>query len=725
MAETGDRVVVLGATGFLGAYSCLALRDAGYDVVAVGRRQSDGGFFAGNGMSYVGGFSVERRESFDALPTDIVAVVNLAGSMPARADFPQTAYVDSIITGTINLCEWLRARSECRRIVFNTTPSDVWREFRVGVSVDDDAARSYPATGGDHDVYAVAKIAATDILDHYRLSSGLQPIVFRHMNVYGFHPSASYFVDGEERMSPWRILMRRAIAGEEIGIYGDGSRRLELLSVYDFASAVVCAVKAGPQVHGMFNLAGVRPYTLEEEIRTIVDVFGSGNAVRPEPDRPSRMETVLARDKAKRELGWEPTLDWLHTCRRIRDEFALNRFSRLWGEASPQDVKRRTLAVVGAGYLQLPLVRRAKEMGLRVVCFAWPDGAVCADECDAFYPISIVDKERILDVCAKERVDGVTSIASDVAVPTMAYVAGKLGLVGNSVESAERSTNKYLMRLALRDAGVPCPRFSVVGEGEDVSASVAGMPFPLVVKPTDRSGSMGVARVDDEGSLREAVAKAIGDSFCRRAIVEECVTDMREVSVEGISWEGRYQLLQITDKVTTGAPHYVELAHHQPARLPDALRAKILEIVENGVRALGIRYGATHAELMITPDSRVYVTEIGARMGGDFIGSDLVRLSTGYDFLGGVVKCALGDFDGVRFGSHAECSGVWFYAPETRWVRDVIVDRDRYPNVVSAELQRDDVVALSRSADRSGYFIYAGQTRMEASGQGGRGRCDD
>ena len=102
-----------------------------------------------------------------------------------------------------------------------------------------------------------------------------------------------------------------------------------------------------------------------------------------------------------------------------------------------------------------------------------------------------------------------------------------------------------------------------------------------------------------------------------------------------------------------------------------------------------------------------------------------MRLSTGYDFLEGVIKCALGDFDGVSFDGRSECSGVWFYAPETRWVRDVIVNRHMYPNVVSAELQSDEVVALSRSADRSGYFIYAGRTRMDAIGQGGKGGYDD
>lgn len=722
MMRGENKVVVLGATGFLGAYSCLALKRAGYEVVAVGHRMSDGGFFADHGIAYVGGFAIERRDCFDLLPTDASAVVNLAGSMPARADFAQTDYIASIVTGTINLCEWLRAKTSCRRVVFNTTPSDVWYAFKVGAVVDDDASRRYPATGGDHDVYAISKMAAIDILDHYRIAGGIQSIVFRHMNVYGFHPSARYYVDGEERMSPWRILMRRAIAGSPIEVYGDGSRKLELLSVYDFASAVVCAVGADPAVSGMFNLAGVRPYSLEEEIRTIVDVFGVGNEVIPAPEKPSRMETVLDRGKAKRELGWEPQLDWRESCLKFREEFSVNRFAKLWGEVSPEDVKRKTLAVIGASYLQLPLVRHAKEMGLRVICFAWPEGAVCAESCDTFYPISIVDRESILDVCRRERIDGVTSIASDVAVPTMAYIAEKMGLPGNSVESADKSTNKYLMRLALSASGAPCPKFKVVDQSVAGTFQVEDMNYPLIVKPTDRSGSMGVTRVEEEQSLRSAVGDAIAASFCGKAIVEECITDMREISVEGISWEGEYNFLQVTDKITTGAPHYVELAHHQPAQVPEDLKERIIDVVKKGVKALGIRYGATHAELMLTPDGRIYITEIGARMGGDFIGSDLVMLSTGYDFLEGVIRCALGEFTGIRHAKHARCSGVWFYAPETKWVRHVIDEAagtGKPSEIVRSELQRDCLQELAKSADRSGYFIYAGERRIVDSRQVG------
>lgn len=372
----------------------------------------------------------------------------------------------------------------------------------------------------------------------------------------------------------------------------------------------------------------------------------------------------------------------------------------------------KTLAVVGAGYLQLPIVKRAKEMGVRTICFAWPEGAVCKDVADVFYPISIVDKQEILDVCRRECIDGITTIASDVAVPTVAYVAERMGLIGNTDESALKCTNKYLMRCALKAGDVSCPRFALVRKCDEIAEAVKGFRYPLIAKPVDRSGSMGVLRVEDFVELSGAVEQALKCSFCKAVVVEECITDMREVSVEGMSWRGGYTLLQITDKVTTGQPHYVELGHHQPAKLPHDIKERIVSEVKKSIAALDINYGASHSELMIAQDGRVYVTEVGARMGGDFIGSDLVKLSTGYDFLEGVILCALGEFQGVSFGDHRPCSGVWFYAPETKWVGKVIRE-GRDSRVVSAELQRDDVVDLTRSADRSGYFIYSSNARWE------------
>ena len=204
-------------------------------------------------------------------------------------------------------------------------------------------------------------------------------------------------------------------------------------------------------------------------------------------------------------------------------------------------------------------------------------------------------------------------------------------------------------------------------------------------------------------------------------MVEELIPDAREISVEGISWKGEHYVLAVTDKVTTGAPHYVELGHYQPSDLPQSLQQEAIRQVKLGVQALHIEYGASHPELMITPSGRVYVTEIGGRMGGDFIGTDLVPLSTGYDFLRGVIEVSLGVFSPPK-KTIAKTSGVWFYSSQTPEVRKYIEQSlscpKSYPEIVRSELQDSNPKPLHRSADRAGYFIYQSDHRMVCAVQG-------
>ena len=93
---------------------------------------------------------------------------------------------------------------------------------------------------------------------------------------------------------------------------------------------------------------------------------------------------------------------------------------------------KKKIAIIGASYLQLPAVLKAKALGYEVHCFAWEEGAVCKSRADFFYPISIIEKEKILDVCKQLHIDGITTIASDVAVLAVTYVASKMGLIGES-----------------------------------------------------------------------------------------------------------------------------------------------------------------------------------------------------------------------------------------------------------------------------------------------------
>lgn len=367
------------------------------------------------------------------------------------------------------------------------------------------------------------------------------------------------------------------------------------------------------------------------------------------------------------------------------------------------------LAIIGASYLQLPLVQCAKEMGIKTICFAWAEGAVCKDVADMFYPISIVEKEQILDICKQERIGGICTIASDVAAPTVAYVAEQMGLVGNSYEASLKANNKGLMRQAFTDAGVPCPKYlRLVGDWK-LEIGDLEMKLPLIVKPSDRSGSLGVVKVEREEDLLPAIKAAQEFSFKHEAIVEQFI-EGREISVEFISYNGVHYPLQITDKVTTEAPHFVEIAHHQPADLPKAQYDEIYDLTKRALTALGVTNGASHSEYRITKDGKIYVMEIGARMGGDFIGSDLVQLSTGYDFLRGVIEVALGMFNPPQLTEH-NYSGVYFLSEATAHLKPII-EQHALQEIVQAEITDPELHPLTCSGDRSGYLIYQAEEKL-------------
>ena len=96
----------------------------------------------------------------------------------------------------------------------------------------------------------------------------------------------------------------------------------------------------------------------------------------------------------------------------------------------------KNIAIIGASYLQVPLIKKAKEMGLTTHVFAWEAGDPGERDADHFYPISITEKEKILEKCRGIGISGITSIASDLAAVTVNYVADSLGLPGNSMECA-------------------------------------------------------------------------------------------------------------------------------------------------------------------------------------------------------------------------------------------------------------------------------------------------
>lgn len=367
------------------------------------------------------------------------------------------------------------------------------------------------------------------------------------------------------------------------------------------------------------------------------------------------------------------------------------------------------IAIIGASYLQVPLYKKAIELGIETIGIAWSEGAVAQNLCTRFYPISTLEKEKILEVCIKEKIDGILTIATDIAVPTVTYVASQIGLNGNSIESAKLSTNKFLMRTVFSKNDIKCPQFFEVKNMDQINELILQLTFPVIVKPVDRSGSKGVTKVSNINSLAIAIETAISESLTKSAIVESFIQGC-EVSVESISFNGKHYILAITDKVTSGSPHFVELEHHQPSSLPADIQQKIKKETIKALHALEIKNGAAHSEFLIS-GNEIFITEVGARMGGDFIGSDLVYLSTGYDFLKGIIDVALNRFEEPHIQWHKN-SGVLFLSEKTPFVKEMIEQKDVKPFVKQFEFSNGNIKPLTQSADRSGYFVYQASKKI-------------
>lgn len=290
---------------------------------------------------------------------------------------------------------------------------------------------------------------------------------------------------------------------------------------------------------------------------------------------------------------------------------------------------RKKIAIIGANEYQNRLILKAKELGIETHVFSWGRGEVGELSADHFYEVDVADKQKILSQCKALKIDGVCSVASDLTNLTVNYIRGQLGHKRNSEHCLELTTNKYLMRDALKIGGSPIPHYRIAKQNDNFDGFCD---YPYIVKPVDRSGSRGINLVHNYVQLKNAVNESLEESFISQSIIEEFI-EGDEYSVESYSTEGSHFILQITEKYTSGAPRFIEKAHLAPALIEASLEKKIKEVVSKALTNLKVEFGASHSEIKIDKAGNIKIIEIGSRMGGDFIGSDLVIQNTGVDFL--------------------------------------------------------------------------------------------
>ena len=374
---------------------------------------------------------------------------------------------------------------------------------------------------------------------------------------------------------------------------------------------------------------------------------------------------------------------------------------------------KKSILVFGVGELQRSIIRRAKLKGLFTIGIDPCADAVCKDEVDAFEIVDGQDFEGTCAVVEKYGVDAIVTAATDKPLVMMARVAEKYGFPFYSVETAQWSTDKYQMKQRFLEGGVPCARGRLIAKAEEAD----DLYYPLIVKPRDNSGSRGVKLCRNKEELQEAMQEALQYSHLDTVLVEEYI-EGQEYSIEGLHYEGKSEVIQFTEKTTTEFPYNVELAHKQPANLTENQKNDIWELVSKIANCMHFGNCPSHTELKIN-ERGIFIIETSPRLGGDYITSTLVPLSTGINMEDQLLNIALGEKVDTQTGRVEKASGVCFFClPEgvVKHIDPKIEDVVSWPGVYSFELklkEGDEVHQITSSLNRYGEVIISVENREE------------
>ncbi len=368
----------------------------------------------------------------------------------------------------------------------------------------------------------------------------------------------------------------------------------------------------------------------------------------------------------------------------------------------------KKIAIIGTSVGQEGLYVAAKSMGIKSIGFSIPNNATDISHlADEHYNISIVEIDKIVDICRNIGVDGVVSNGSDLAAKCANEIAYKLGLICNDPEQYAKASNKHYVRQATQNvielAQVKCQLY----DGRLPSK------YPVIIKPQTAGGKSGLSIATDDESFKMAIKYAKEASDCE-ILIENFIEGL-ELSVETLSFNGKHYVIQSCEADTTGEPHFVEIAHHLPAAISEETDAKIKRVVPKILDAICYRNGATDIEMKVDKNGNVYLIEVNLRGAGGNITNQLVELSTGYNYLKGLIAISLGCFRRPEklkndfVGDYYLCKQTSHLLPLFRqsrrkeWLVKTTITDDQYSNLRE----------VKTNGDRKGYFIYKYDHKIE------------
>lgn len=292
-------------------------------------------------------------------------------------------------------------------------------------------------------------------------------------------------------------------------------------------------------------------------------------------------------------------------------------------------LKDKIILILGGGLFQIPLIKKAKCMGLKTVLtdmYPNPPGKIYADY---FVQVDIKNFEKNLEVAKEYNVDAVVSDQTDIGVPTAAWISEQLKLKGIGYDTSLRFTDKYVMKSALDGKGIPIPKFSLaksIGQACEIAENFG---YPIIIKPPSNQSSRGVYCIHNADELKIFFSMTKKMSQDGLVLIEEYI-DGKEYTVEGFTNKGVASTLAISDKEHFENNSCVASKLTYPPDTNDELYFKICSMNNKIVETLGLPFGITHAEFRVK-NGIPYLIEVAARGGGTFISSEIIPAVSGID----------------------------------------------------------------------------------------------
>lgn len=348
--------------------------------------------------------------------------------------------------------------------------------------------------------------------------------------------------------------------------------------------------------------------------------------------------------------------------------------------------------MLGGSHFQVPAIIYAKKAGYHVITadnIPENPGHKYSDE---YYKVSTVEKDEILKLSEKLKIDGIVSYASDPGSPTAAYTAEKLGLPGNPYDSVMILQRKDLFREFLMVNNYPAPSYesfkSLSPAKEYAFARLKDS--ILVVKPADSSGSKGVTKIENIIDFEAAYNNAMLFSMSKNIVVEDFINkSIYEMDGDGFVLNGTLVFRCFGNQHNDiECNPYVPMGISFPYIQEKKMQDKAHDMIEKLLRKLDMKIGGLNIEYLTDTNGSIYILEIGPRSGGNLI-PEVIRYSTGVDLIEYTVESTMGkDCSNLRMQEpNGFYSSYILHSKSKGRVKDVIIDKK-----VSSKILRETIL---------------------------------